>query len=256
MVLEANTEELKTVSIRCCGFFGPGDRQVIPGLMGVLKSHQTAFQLGYNDNLFDFMYVDNVVHAHILAAERLARPFPESADELYAKRLPPVAQTVPRRHLPTTLDPKATGSPADPDLDVPRSRFAAPPTNKVAGEAFSISNGEPVPFWSFLRACWAAYNGHEARFVVPIPVSLAYVLAYASEWFARARGLPPAKAGLNVAHASVVLSSMCMDIEKARRVLGYEPIVSLEEGIKRTIEWYKQDELKSAPHNSIDKKEG
>lgn len=30
-------------------------------------------------------------------------------------------------------------------------------------------------------------------------------------------------------------------IEKAREILGYEPKVSLEEGIKRTLEWYRQN---------------
>jgi nucleoside-diphosphate-sugar epimerase len=31
------------------------------------------------------------------------------------------------------------------------------------------------------------------------------------------------------------------DISKARNELGYEPKVSIEEGIKRTAEWYKQE---------------
>jgi dTDP-glucose 4,6-dehydratase len=30
------------------------------------------------------------------------------------------------------------------------------------------------------------------------------------------------------------------DIGKARRVLGWEPIVDVEEGLKRTIDWYRQ----------------
>jgi UDP-glucose 4-epimerase len=29
------------------------------------------------------------------------------------------------------------------------------------------------------------------------------------------------------------------DIQKARRILGYEPSVTFEEGLKRTIEWYR-----------------
>ena len=31
------------------------------------------------------------------------------------------------------------------------------------------------------------------------------------------------------------------DITKARELLGYEPIVSFEEGLRRTLEWYKQE---------------
>jgi nucleoside-diphosphate-sugar epimerase len=29
------------------------------------------------------------------------------------------------------------------------------------------------------------------------------------------------------------------DISKAKRLLGYEPIVSFEEGLRRTLEWYR-----------------
>jgi dTDP-glucose 4,6-dehydratase len=30
------------------------------------------------------------------------------------------------------------------------------------------------------------------------------------------------------------------DIDKAKRLLGYEPKIDLEEGLLRTIEWYRQ----------------
>ena len=29
------------------------------------------------------------------------------------------------------------------------------------------------------------------------------------------------------------------DIEKARRLLGYQPTVSFEDGLKKTVEWYR-----------------
>jgi UDP-N-acetylglucosamine/UDP-N-acetyl-alpha-D-glucosaminouronate 4-epimerase len=29
------------------------------------------------------------------------------------------------------------------------------------------------------------------------------------------------------------------DISKAQRLLGYQPIVSFEEGLRRTVEWYR-----------------
>ena len=31
------------------------------------------------------------------------------------------------------------------------------------------------------------------------------------------------------------------DISKARRLLGYEPIVDFEEGLRRTVEWYRSE---------------
>jgi nucleoside-diphosphate-sugar epimerase len=31
------------------------------------------------------------------------------------------------------------------------------------------------------------------------------------------------------------------DISKARRLLGYEPHISFEDGLKRTIEWYRAE---------------
>jgi len=31
------------------------------------------------------------------------------------------------------------------------------------------------------------------------------------------------------------------DISKARTLLGYDPVVSVEEGLKRTLTWYKEN---------------
>jgi len=31
------------------------------------------------------------------------------------------------------------------------------------------------------------------------------------------------------------------DISEARRILGYEPLVGFEEGLRRTIEWYREN---------------
>ena len=40
-------------------------------MIRVYQTGKTGFQLGSNDNLFDFTYVGNVAHAHILAARAL-----------------------------------------------------------------------------------------------------------------------------------------------------------------------------------------
>jgi UDP-glucose 4-epimerase len=36
------------------------------------------------------------------------------------------------------------------------------------------------------------------------------------------------------------------DITKARELLGYEPIVTFEDGLRRTLEWYKQEHMLQA----------
>lgn len=76
MVLKANSpqEEFFTIALRPAGIFGPGDRQLVPGLRNVAKLGQSKFQLGDNNNLFDWTYAGNVADAHVLAAQKLLDP--------------------------------------------------------------------------------------------------------------------------------------------------------------------------------------
>ena len=37
------------------------------------------------------------------------------------------------------------------------------------------------------------------------------------------------------------------DITRARELLGYEPIVPFEEGLRRTLEWYRQEHELARP---------
>lgn len=71
-VMEANDPKgLLTVCLRPAGIFGPGDRQLIPGLRDVAKAGQYKFQVGDNNNLFDWTFVGNVADAHVLAAQKI-----------------------------------------------------------------------------------------------------------------------------------------------------------------------------------------
>ena len=60
-----------TCAIRPASIFGEGDVAMIPNMLKAYEKGQTRFQLGSNENLFDFTYVGNVAHGHILAAEAL-----------------------------------------------------------------------------------------------------------------------------------------------------------------------------------------
>ncbi|KAF4585367.1 C-3 sterol dehydrogenase/C-4 decarboxylase family protein [Ophiocordyceps camponoti-floridani] len=75
IVLAANRQPpsptLLTTSLRPAGIFGEGDVQLLAGLLRVLRNGKTNIQLGDNTNIFDFTYVGNVAHAHLLAARAL-----------------------------------------------------------------------------------------------------------------------------------------------------------------------------------------
>ncbi|SGY39818.1 BQ5605_C003g02281 [Microbotryum silenes-dioicae] len=249
LVIEANGKAgLLTCSIRLCGIFGAGDRQVVPGFMRLLKARQTCFQLGSNKYLFDFVHVANVVHAHILASSRMHdAPLPLSD---LSKPLPVISIDTPRRPLPisTHTDVVTSPPPADPPIPHRHNRFNhfydVPDRSVLAvpGQIFIITNGEPVAFWSFARALWYAYNGHVPAFTLQIPETMGMALATVAEAVAWLRGIPKEECGLPRVHVQYVVSDMYFDIEKARRVLGYEPIISLQDGIKEAIEDYKNAE--------------
>ncbi|KAH9821653.1 3-beta hydroxysteroid dehydrogenase/isomerase family-domain-containing protein [Melampsora americana] len=196
IVLKANdNDKLLTCALRPAGIFGPGDRQAIPGIIQVLKNGQHRIQIGSNDNLFDWTYVDNVVHAHLLAATKLGESVPLSAFSTYLK---PICKSNPRRSIPTSRtitteddvellefsssSAKSEGSPQEPnaswisdlkgELDTPLpakrtkwDQWANVSTSfmypegivPVAGEVFFITGGEPVYFWDFTRSVWKTY---------------------------------------------------------------------------------------------------
>lgn len=112
---------------------------------------------------------------------------------------------------------------------------------QVAGQVFFITNGEPAYFWDFTRYVWGALDkivdpeGKENRLEkrrIVFPQSLGYVFASLAELWGWLRGKPHMFTRYRVAYSCGV---RWHNIEKARRVLGYEPQVGLEDGIKRMI---------------------
>jgi len=290
MVLEANGKQgLLTVALRPAGIFGPGDRQVMHGIHQVYERGQTHYQIGDNNNLFDWTYVGNVAHAHILAADKLVPPsnqredwqsdtptLKEEEEELINYPLPSIDLTTGSHRTPTCearpLGPYLTRPPDgdkieeafyEPDTSrtitetsrpVIRSRFdqfsdialarAKTSPLEVSGQAFFITNGEPLYFWDFIRAVWSQLDvsyenlGRPVRRqkgLIKLSRPVAMVLAGGAEWWGGAVGKEPAFTKFRVQFSCV---NRWYNIEMARRVLGYEPQVGLEEGIKRMLEWW------------------
>ncbi|KAH9902249.1 NAD(P)-binding protein [Xylariomycetidae sp. FL2044] len=201
IVLKANRSEgtsLLTTSIRPSGIFGEGDAQLIPHVINICREGKDKVQVGVNENLFDFTYVENVAHAHLLAARAL-------------------------------LGTHALASASAP-LDHER----------VDGEAFVITNGSPVYFWDFMRSIWrAAGSPRGTSHVWVLGRDLGILLGLLSEAvFAVLRQVPTFN------RQRIVYSSMTryFDISKAKQRLGYEPLVGLSEGVRRSVAWTLEQE--------------
>ncbi|KAF9872108.1 sterol-4-alpha-carboxylate 3-dehydrogenase [Colletotrichum karsti] len=135
------------------------------------------------------------------------------------------------------------GNAADAHLAAAAKLLSSSPDG-VAGEAFFVTNGEPMRFWDFSRAVWRAAGDatrpEEVR-VVGMGVALAY--AWALEWVYWFRGeVPP----LNRQIVRFSGMSRWYVIDKARERLGWEPEVGTEEGIRRAVVWFLENEKRQA----------
>jgi nucleoside-diphosphate-sugar epimerase len=68
------TNGMRTLSIRPVHVYGPGDPHAIITSLKAFGKGTVPFLLGDGSARFDVVYVDNVVHAHLLGAAKLADP--------------------------------------------------------------------------------------------------------------------------------------------------------------------------------------
>ncbi|KZT57863.1 3-beta hydroxysteroid dehydrogenase/isomerase [Calocera cornea HHB12733] len=271
IVLAANGKDgLATCALRPAGIFGPRDRLLMPAAAQVVANGQWTIQIGKNDNIFDWTYVDNVVVAHLLAADKLSLTAAPIPNEELGVALPQITLTTGFRRIPTS-EAKPIGPSPHPDAEelaaqeafrdpstqqlrpVLRTKFdALSPTAlsidydedkmplKVAGNAFFITGGEPVYQWDFFRAIWTQLGADiDMKKMWHIPARLSGILAACAETYGWITGK-----GTNFTAYRVhyLTAERWHNMEKARRVLGYEPVVGVEEGIKRTVAWWIADQ--------------
>ncbi|UKZ73185.1 hypothetical protein TrVFT333_000826 [Trichoderma virens FT-333] len=201
LVIKANRQEpsrLLTTSIRPAGIFGEGDVQTLAGLLRAYDNNKSHIQLGDNTNIFDFTYVGNVAHAHLLAARLLIATA--------------ASHTIPLSH------------------------------ERVDGEIFFVTNDSPVYFWDFARAVWrAAGSDKGTEGVWVISRGMGILLGAASEVFFGIIGKPPTFTRLR---ATVSTMTRYYNISKAKRVLRYEPLWTLQQGIDRGVGWFMEERKK------------
>ncbi|KAJ1084329.1 hypothetical protein NDU88_004480 [Pleurodeles waltl] len=77
-VLEANNTKfegqdgvLRTCAVRPAGIYGPGEQRHLPRVVSFLENGLFKFVYGDPSSLIEFVHVDNLISAHILASEAL-----------------------------------------------------------------------------------------------------------------------------------------------------------------------------------------
>lgn len=70
LALAASDERLKIIALRPHFIWGPGDRHLLPRLIARASKGKLR-RIGDGDPKSDTIYIDNCVHAHLLAADRL-----------------------------------------------------------------------------------------------------------------------------------------------------------------------------------------
>ncbi|KJZ70882.1 hypothetical protein HIM_09747 [Hirsutella minnesotensis 3608] len=123
---------------------------------------------------------------------------------------------------------------------------AFPKDERVDGETFFITNDEPIEFWHFQRGI-AASVGLPVRQedIVVIHKWIALIFAFISEWATWIR--TAGKGHPTVTREVVHLTTLTRTIngEKARKVLGYQPRVSMEEGLAIAGKWFMEEAARS-----------
>jgi len=175
LVLEANGDQLASVSLRPHLIWGPGDPHLVPRILERGRAGKLRI-VGDRSKKVDSVYIDNAASAHLLAAKRLAP--------------------------------------------------GAPP----AGRAYFITNGEPMPLVTLIDGILKA--GGQPPVSKTISAGLAYAAGTALEGLYRLAGTrkePP----LTRFVALQLSTAHWFDISAARRDLGYEPKVSIQQGLLR-----------------------
>jgi len=172
----------------------------MPGVINVFRQGKSRVQLGENKNLFDYTYVENIVHAHVLAA------------------------------LLMTKDRK-----------------------DICGQAFNITNDQPIPFWDFMSIVWRQIDPSVQTLQIHLPVWFAIFIGFLCELISFLVS-PFFKFEPTLTRFRVTLATThrWYNIEKAKKVLGYKPIVELKEGIKKSVDAFLMAENNS---NQTKKKE-
>jgi sterol-4alpha-carboxylate 3-dehydrogenase (decarboxylating) len=120
-----------------------------------------------------------------------------------------------------------------------------PNAPKVDGEAFLLSDGVALPLYDLMRKGWkVAGDETEMKDVKVIPMWVVMLITGLTEWvywvFTFGTKEPKVKREL----LAYLERGAQYDLTKAKERLGYKPLVTVDEGMKRSMEWAMEEERK------------
>ncbi|CAI0555901.1 unnamed protein product [Linum tenue] len=117
---------------------------------------------------------------------------------------------------------------------------------KAAGQAYFITNMEPIKFWEFTGNVCAGLGYERPR--IKVPAIAVLPVAHAIQWAYNLLGTYGMKLPVLIPSRIRLLSgNRSFSCAKAHELLGYTPIVSLEDGLKRTIESFSHLNAENQP---------
>jgi nucleoside-diphosphate-sugar epimerase len=108
------------------------------------------------------------------------------------------------------------------------------------GKKYNITNGEPLPLWGLIEKLCEALGYAFPRRHISYPVAM----GLAGMFEVVCRLLPGQPEPLLTRYmVGVLAQSTTLDISAARRDLGYQPSISVEEGFEHFVRWWKVKNL-------------
>lgn len=174
LVLNANSTDLKTVSLRPHLIWGPGDPHLVPRIIERAKKGRLRI-VGNKNKKVDSCYIENAVQAHLLAADCLL-----------------------------------SGS-------------------TCSGKTYFISNDEPISMSNLINKILHAAKLSEVS--KTIPENIAYIIGFFLEKIYNLFNIKNEPIMTRFV-ARQLSTSHWFDLSAAKNDLGYQPIISTDQGMK------------------------
>lgn len=112
--------------------------------------------------------------------------------------------------------------------------------DEASGETFIISDNEPVTWRDLMNEICDELGVRKPFITIPFPIAKALAVMMEQLWLLlKLKGEPP----VTRYRAGLMANDLHFVSNKAKKILGYEPIISRTAAIKKTVEWYHSKNL-------------